>query len=134
MNTIKHFGPKVKEIFTLLREGEKISFDSNKVGVTFSLKDVKGPSIIISGQKRLSRGRLIFTDTRVIGTCGGYKMIDFPLTEFLGKRVKVDISQPNRFIITIALQDFRPKWQGELSLAYHIQPDNIPHQLSQSGN
>ncbi len=125
-----HFGPKVKDIFTLLGDGEKVFFDSNEIKVTFSLKGVKGPGVFVSSQKKLSKGRILFTDARVIGTAGGYKIIDFPLSEFSGKRVKVDRSQSDRFILTISLQDFRPNWQGEMSLAYHIQPQDVPSKFS----
>ncbi len=121
-----HFGPKVKDVLALLGDGEKIIFDSQEIRVTFSLQGVKGPGVVVSWQKKLSKGRLVFTDARVIGTSGGYKLIDFPLAELSGERVKVDKSQSDRFILTVSLQGFRPNWQGEMNLAYHIQPQNIP--------
>ncbi len=61
MTRFGHFGPKIKDIYHILSEGERVTFDSQNVGVTFSLKDVKGPGVFISWRKCLVKGQLIFT-------------------------------------------------------------------------
>ena len=123
MNVYSKLGPKVSKDFLCSLEKDGVIFDSGKVWITFEAEDVKGKGIYISSLKRLSRGRLILTEDRLIALAGGYKILDLSIKHELFNKLTIDRNDPERYKIKVDLSLFPTELAGTIFLAYHINPD-----------
>jgi hypothetical protein len=124
INIYHHLGPKVTPEFLRSLQAECILFDSEKVWLTFRAKDLKGKGIYVSSMTRLSRGRLIVTEKRLIAIAGGRKIIDIPREHALFRNLVFNRSNPKRYAISLELSRFPGELKGEISLSYHIDSSN----------
>lgn len=120
INIYPKLGPKVDKDFFRLLKKEGIIFDSKKVWLTFRAKNLRGKGIYASSLIRLSRGQLLITKSRFIALAGGHKIIDIPKNHLWFKKLIIDKSEPNRYKITLDLDNFSSGFKGIVSLAYHI--------------
>ena len=125
INVYSKLGSQITQDFFCSLEKDGIIFDSQNIWLTFKAKGLKGKGIYVTSLKRLSRGRLILTKSRFIAIAGGYKIIDIPIEHKAFRNLTIDKSNPARFIIKVDLTKFQTELAGNLSLAYHINPDLV---------
>ncbi|MEJ2739196.1 MAG: hypothetical protein P8105_05120 [Dehalococcoidia bacterium] len=126
MNVYSKLGPRAGKDFIRALEKDGIIFDSGNVWITFKAEDLKGKGIYMSRLKRLSRGRLIVTEDRLIAMAGGYKIIDLPGRHELFNKLTIDRSDREHCTIKIDLSLFPTELTGKIILAYHVSPDLLP--------
>ena len=127
-NIYRHLGPKVTAEFLRSLEAERILFDSKGRWLTFRAIRLKGKGIYVNHLVRLSRGRLIVANNRLVAIAGGRKTIDLPLDHPLFEKLTIDRSNTKRYTISLELSQFPGGLTGKISLSYHIDPlkDSIP--------
>lgn len=120
MDIYHHIGTKIdKNFINSIESGKSIIFDSSNCWIVFRSNQLKGQGFITKKSIRLSRGRLFILKDRLIAIAGGYKIIDIPKNHELFKKLKIDTSNPKRYIITVNVADFSNKLEGDFTLSYH---------------
>lgn len=119
MDIYSHIGTKIDKNFINSIESKNPQFDSENCWIVFRSNQLKGPGFITKKSLRLSRGRLFILKDRLIAIAGGYKIIDIPKNHELFKKLKIDTSNPARYIIKVNVADFSDKLEGDFTLSYH---------------
>jgi hypothetical protein len=117
-----HLGPKVTSEFINSLQAQGIVFDSGEKWLTFKAKELKDKQLYISSLIRLSRGRLVITNHRLVAIVAEHKIIDIPVDNPLFKNLDFDRNNPKRFTIKPDLRLFPGEITGQISLGYHIDP------------
>ena len=125
INVYSKLGPKITKDFFYSLEKDGIIFDSQNIWLTFKAEGLRGRGIYVTSLKRLSRGRLVLTKSRFIAIAGDYKIIDIPIEHEAFRKLTIDKSDPERYIVKVDSSKFQTELEGNLSLAYHINPDLV---------
>jgi len=114
-------GKKVdnKELMRIT-ESEEVVYDSGMCWVTFLTEFLSGPEFIFKNRKRLSRGRLILTENRILAIAGGYKVLDVERNTEGFDRLSFDNRQEKRYEITVNYNKYPDKIIGKFTISYHI--------------
>ncbi|MDD3626000.1 MAG: hypothetical protein PHV06_01650 [bacterium] len=106
-------------------EDEGIIYDSGSCWVTFSTEYLSGSDFVFKNRKRLSRGRLILTEKRIIALVSGYKVIDIHRSSADFEKLSFDKRQQKRYEIKMDYSKFPAEIKGEFILSYHIKSSGI---------
>jgi hypothetical protein len=122
---VENWRGKIDESFYEPLMNEGINYDSGKVWITFKADNFKGKGVYTTGNRQISRGRIIITVNRFIAIVAGHKLIDVPKDHPWFKEIVIDDSNPERFNIELDLKKFPNEFEGFISLGYHINPKDV---------
>ena len=113
-----------RDLFKVLEE-EGVVFDSGYCWVTFAAKRLKGKGFTYYGLRRLSRGRFILTNKRLVAMIGGFKLIDVPRDHEYFNLLSFDRRQEKRYEIIVDYDGFSQEVSGKAILSYHIHSSQV---------
>jgi len=122
IDVYRYPGAKVTPEFLQSLEAEGILFDSRGRWLTIRAKGLKCKPIYATRLIRVSRGRLIIAENRLVAIVRSRKVIDIPRDHPLFKNLTFDKSNPKRYTISLDLSQFPGKMTGWISYSYHIDP------------